>query len=45
MRVNINKLANIEIEDNTLKYRIPITELNQDDLNIIEKNLKEKYRV
>ncbi|AEA19233.1 MULTISPECIES: hypothetical protein [Bacillus cereus group] len=44
MRVNINKLANIEIEDNTLKYRIPITELNQDDLNIIEKNLKRKIQ-
>lgn len=44
MRININKVANIEIEDNTLKYRIPITELIQDDLNIIEKNLKRKIQ-
>lgn len=44
MRININKVANIEIEDNTLKYRIPITELFQDDLNIIEKNLKRKIQ-
>lgn len=42
MRFPINKNANIEIENNVLKYRIPITEVDTDDLVVIEKNLKRK---
>ncbi|WP_430510714.1 hypothetical protein [Gottfriedia solisilvae] len=45
MRRTINSIADIEIESNTLKYRVPTTEFNVDDILSIEKNLKRKVKL
>lgn len=42
MRTVINKIGNLEIEDNVLKFRMPINEFNTDDIITIEKNIKRK---
>jgi len=44
MIIPINKIGNLEFENNTAKYRLPITEFNTDELSIIEKNIKRKVR-
>jgi hypothetical protein len=44
MRTPINKNSNFETEGNTLKYRVPLTEIKSDDLPTIEKNLKRKVK-
>ncbi|MBU8732523.1 hypothetical protein KM915_20965 [Cytobacillus oceanisediminis] len=43
MNFPINKIGNIEIQDNVLRYRIPITEVEVDELVTIEKNFKRKF--
>lgn len=42
MRIPFNKVGNIEIEHNTLKYRLPLLEVSTDDISVLEKNLKRK---
>lgn len=42
MRAVINKVGNIEIENNLLKFRMPINEFNTDNISIIEKSIKRK---
>lgn len=42
LRAVINKIGNIEIEDNILKFRMPLTEFNTQDITTIEKNIKRK---
>lgn len=44
MRTPINKNSNFETEGNTLKYRVPLTEIKSDNLPTIEKNLKRKVK-
>lgn len=42
MRTVINKVGNIEIENNLLKFRMPINEFKTDNISIIEKSIKRK---
>jgi hypothetical protein len=42
MRMVINKYGNLEIEDNILKFRMPLSEFNTDEITVIEKNIKRK---
>lgn len=44
LRIPINKIGNIEVEHNILKYRIPVTEVQNEDINVLEKNLKRKVQ-
>lgn len=44
MRTPINKYGNFEIEQNILKYRLPIEEVGTEDITVIEKNFKRKVK-
>lgn len=39
---NINKNGNIEVEHNIIRYRIPLTEFNTEDINDFEQDIKRK---
>lgn len=39
---NINRNSNIEIESDVIRFRVPLTEYNTDEIDIIEKDIKKK---